>query len=85
MQELFTIAAVNCRAGEFGLVIDENAQVIDNSNHTAFYSLIERIFEENAKSLQKIGRIYMRTKDGIRIELLQCAVNPDQYLVRLMV
>lgn len=85
MQELFTIAAVNCRAGEFGLVIDENAQVIDKSNHPAFYSLIERIFEENAKSLQKIGRIYMRTKDGIRIELLQCAVNPDQYLVRLMV
>lgn len=84
MQTFYTVASVDFRLSDFRLMLDETAQIIHCDTHPELYALIKKLFDCNTKAID-IGRVYIRTKEGLRIEVLINASEDDCYMARMMV
>lgn len=84
-QDHFTVVSTKAKLKDLNLTLTEDPQLVCSREMPDLYGLIEESFAATQEISAGMGRIYLVTQDGERIEFFQNGLDKDAYLIARMV
>lgn len=85
LQDHYTVISVNVKLKDLSLTLTKDPQMVCDREMPELHRLIEEAFAAHVETGGGMGRVYLITQDGERIEFFQNGLDLDAYLISQMV
>lgn len=84
IQDHYTIISTKAKMKDLSITVSEDPQLVCSREMPDLHRLIEESFAAGMETSGGMGRIYLLTQDGVRIEFFRNGLDNDSYLIARM-